>query len=104
MRDEFHRSSSKRGATPASAQRSPTMTLCISAWVAVRSSLPPDIVMLRHHMGKNGLDSLRRSVENLFPHDPTLLAVRDTNHKVERNSIEIYTDVLMAYAPGQPGV
>ena len=77
--------------------------------MAVTSSLPPDIVMLRHHMGKNGLESLRRSVENSFPHDPKLLPVRDRNHKVERDSIEIYTDeptgqVLIAYAPRAQGV
>jgi len=70
----------------------------------VTSSLPVDTVMLRRQQARSDLDGLRRSVDARFMHDGKLLPVRHPGDRVDRDSMEIYSDhaagqVLIAYAP-----
>ena len=45
------------------------------SWVSVASTLPTETRVLKHLGGRNSLETLKRSVDSRFMHDPKLLPV-----------------------------
>jgi hypothetical protein len=73
-------------------------------YVAVASTIPTETRVLRNLGGASRLEVLRRSVENRFMNDSKLLPLRQADDRVDRSSMELYSDtksqqVMIVYAP-----